>query len=354
MDIQPAEEPPGLPSDGHEPAGAREAALTRHQRQGRHGDGRGAGLARARARTGGARGWCWPPTSATAPATRAALHHSEEQLRQAQRLDAAGRLAGGVAHDFNNILTTIRGFGDILLRQLPEDDPRRADADQIRQGRRPRRRSSPASSWPSASGHAPSPRALDLHQAVGTMEGSDPPSARGGHRARARLRAGSAEVRMDPGHLDQMLVNIILNARDAMPGGGVLTIETAERQISARAKGRRVRPGATCCSRSATPAPEWMERRRTHLFEPFQLARTPPSSAPDWACRSCYGIVRQNGGVAESLQRAGPGHHREGVSARRRSAGSRAGSRRPELLRGTRPCSWWRTRTACGSWCGRS
>ena len=130
MDILPAEDAPGLPM-ATQPDRRQEAAFTRHQRK--DGTVMDVEIVSHELEMDGRRARLVLATDISdRTRTRAALHHSEEQLRQAQRLDAVGRLAGGVAYDFNNILTTIRGFGDILLRQMAEDDPRRADADQIR------------------------------------------------------------------------------------------------------------------------------------------------------------------------------------------------------------------------------
>jgi nitrogen-specific signal transduction histidine kinase len=227
--------------------------------------------------------------------TRAALHHSEEQLRQAQRLDAVGRLAGGVAYDFNNILTTIRGFGDILLRRMTEDDPRRADADQIRKA---------ADRGVLLTGQLltfgqrqmPNPQLLDLHQAIHSMEGLIRRLLGADIQLDLRLLPGTAMLSMDPGHLDQLLVNIILNARDAMPQGGVLTIETAERQIGAGARARRVRPGTYLLLAIRDTGTGMDSEARTHLFEPFYAAE-PREQRAGLGLSIVYGIVRQNGGV---------------------------------------------------------
>ena len=174
--------------------------------------------------------------------TRAALHQSEEQLRQAQRMDAAGRLAGGVAHDFNNLLTTIRGFSDMLLRDLPEEHVRRKDVEQIRKAAD---RGAQLTRQLLTFGGQPTiqPRSLELNGVVTNMEGLLRRLVGADIQLVTRLRQGLGEVKMDPGQLEQVLVNLVLNARDAMPAGGTLTIETGERQISGSTRGRSVKPG---------------------------------------------------------------------------------------------------------------
>jgi hypothetical protein len=237
--------------------------------------------------------------------TRAALYHSQEQLRHAQRLDAVGRLADGVAHDFNNILTTIRGFGDILFRQLPEGDPRRADADQIRKA---------ADRGVLLTGQlqafseqpAPNPRLIDLHQAIRSMEGLTRRLLGEDIALELVLRPGSAMLRMDPGHLDQLLVNIILNARDAMPRGGTLTIETAERRIGAGARARRVHPGPYILLAISDTGTGMHGEAGTHQFEPFQ-SPDPREQRAGLGLSIVYGIVRQNGGVVRVSSEPGRG-----------------------------------------------
>jgi two-component system cell cycle sensor histidine kinase/response regulator CckA len=237
--------------------------------------------------------------------TRAALHHSQEQLRQAQRLDAVGRLAAGIAHDFNNILTTIRGFGDILHRELAEDDPRRADAEQIRKAAD---RGVLLTGQLLAFGQRQvrHPQVLDLNQVIHSMEGLIRRLLGADIRVDLRLLPGTAMMRMDAGHLDQLLINLILNARDAMPKGGTLTIETGERQIAEGARNRRVRPGTyvllaihdTGGGQERDPHPQF--------FEPFQAA-DPQEQRAGLGLSIVYGIVRQNGGVVKVSSEPGQG-----------------------------------------------
>jgi signal transduction histidine kinase/CheY-like chemotaxis protein len=237
--------------------------------------------------------------------TRAALHHSQEQLRQAQRLDAVGRLAAGIAHDFNNILTTIRGFGDILYRELGEDDPRRADAEQVRKAAD---RGVLLTGQLLAFGQRQLPRAqvLDLNAAIHSMEplirrllGED-------IRVDLRLLNGPALLRIDPGHLDQVLVNIILNARDAMPKGGTLTIETSERQLAESARNRRIRPGTYVTLAIHDTGDDLEADTAEHVFEPFHT-HDPREQRAGLGLSMVYGIVRQNGGVMKVSSEPGQG-----------------------------------------------
>jgi two-component system cell cycle sensor histidine kinase/response regulator CckA len=303
MDIHPEEDAPGLPI-AVQPGRRQEAAFTRHQR--RDGTVMDVELVSHELEMDGRRARLVLATDISERArTRAALHHSEEQLRQAQRLDAVGRLADGVAHDFNNILTTIRGFGDILFRQMAEDDPRRADADQIRKA---------ADRGVLLTGQlltfgqrqVPTPRLLDLHQVLQSMEGLIRRLLGADIQVDLRLLPGTAMLRMDPGHLEQLLVNIILNARDAMPQGGILTVETSERHIGAGARARRVRPGPYLLLAIRDTGTGMDSEARTHLFEPFHTADSRQQRA-GLGLSIVYGIVRQNGGVVRVSSEPGQG-----------------------------------------------
>jgi PAS domain S-box-containing protein len=225
---------------------------------------------------------------------RAALHQSEEQLRQAQRMDAAGRLAGGVAHDFNNLLTTIRGFSEMLLRDLPEEHVRRKDVEQIRKaadrGALLTRQLLTFAQPPTLQ-----PRLLELNTVVANMEGLLQRLVGADIRLSTRLRPGLGQVKMDPGQLEQVLVNLVLNARDAMPAGGTLTIETGERQISGSTRGRSVKPGRYLVLAVSDTGTGMDGETLTHVFEPFFSSRA-PGSRSGLGLSIVYGIVKQSGG----------------------------------------------------------
>jgi two-component system cell cycle sensor histidine kinase/response regulator CckA len=226
--------------------------------------------------------------------TRAALHQSEEQLRQAQRMDAAGRVAGGVAHDFNNLLTTIRGFSDLLLRDLPEEHVRRKDVEQIRKAAD---RGALLTRQLLTFGRPPAlqPRALELNSVVTNMEGLLQRLVGADIRLVTRLRPGLGEVKMDPGQLEQILVNLVLNARDAMPAGGTLTIETGERQISGSTRGRSVKPGRYLVLAVSDTGSGMDGETLSHVFEPLFTSRA-PGTRSGLGLSIVYGIVKQGGG----------------------------------------------------------
>jgi hypothetical protein len=236
--------------------------------------------------------------------TRAALHQSEEQLRQVQRMDAAGRLAGGVAHDFNNLLTTIRGFSDMLLRDLPEEHVRRQDVEQIRKAAD--RGAQLTRQLLTFGGQATiQPRSLELNGVVKNMEGLLRRLVGADIQLVSRLRPGLGDVKMDPGQLEQVLVNLVLNARDAMPAGGTLTIETGERQISGSTRGRSVKPGrylVLAVSDSGSGVVEDL----SNTFEPF-LTPHAPGGRSGLGLSIVYGIVKQNGGGVRVSSEPGQG-----------------------------------------------
>jgi two-component system cell cycle sensor histidine kinase/response regulator CckA len=216
-----------------------------------------------------------------------------------------GRLAAGIAHDFNNILTTIRGCGDILHRELDEDDPRRADAAQIRKAAD---RGVLLTGQLLAFGQRqlPQPQVLDLNQVIHSMEGLIRRLLGADIRFDLRLLHGSAMVRMDPGHLDQLLISILLNAREAMPGGGTLTIETGERQLAEASRHRRVRPG-TYVMLAIHDTGGGMDAETAERFlEPFQTT-DPREQRAGLGLSIVYGIVRQNGGVVKVSSEQGQG-----------------------------------------------
>jgi two-component system, cell cycle sensor histidine kinase and response regulator CckA len=237
--------------------------------------------------------------------TRAALHQSEEQLRQAQRMDATGRLAGGVAHDFNNLLTTIRGFSDLLLRDIPTGDRRRKDVEQIRKAAE---RGAVLTRQLLSFGRqqTPEPRRIQLNTVVTSMEGLIQRLIGADITLVTELRPGLGEVNMDPGQLEQVLVNLVLNARDAMLAGGTLTIETGERQISGSSRGRSVKPGRYVVLAVSDTGSGMDSDTLSHMFEPFYTSRA-PGSRTGLGLSIVYGIVKQSGGVVRVSSEPGLG-----------------------------------------------
>ena len=305
MDLLPPEDAPGLPHGLERKGGSRaDVALTQHQRKDgtiiemelvsheMELDGRRARLVLA-------------TDISERTRARAALHQSEEQLRQVQRMDAAGRLAGGVAHDFNNLLTTIRGFSDLLLRDLPEDDRRRKDVVQIRKAA-DRGAVLTRQLLNFGRQQALDPRPVELNSVVTSMQGLIQRLIGADIRLVTELRPALGEVRIDPAQLEQVLVNLVLNARDAMLSGGTLTIETGERQISGSARGRSVKPGRYVVLAVSDTGGGMDNDTLTHVFEPFFSAQAPGSRA-GLGLSIIYGIVKQNGGVVRVSSEPGLG-----------------------------------------------
>jgi two-component system, cell cycle sensor histidine kinase and response regulator CckA len=228
---------------------------------------------------------------------RAALHQSEEQLRYAQRTEALGRIAGGVAHDFNNLLTTIRGFGEMLLLDMVPDDRRRHDVQRICQAAD--RGALLTRQLLSFGRHqAQEPRPVSLNEVVRGMEPLVRRLLGADVALDIRLAPGLGQVRIDPAQLEHVVVNLMLNARDAMPAGGRLTIETSERRISGLTRGRPLRPGRYVL---------------LAVGDSGSGADEAEDEAAAGAARSAlgrsivFGIVRQYGGVVRVSSEVGEG-----------------------------------------------
>ena len=237
--------------------------------------------------------------------TRAALYQSEEQLRQAQRMDAAGRLAGGVAHDFNNLLTTIRGFSDLLLRDIPATDRRRKDVEQIKKAAD---RGAVLTRQLLSFGRQQTlePRSIELNAVVTSMHGLIQRLIGADIRLVTELRPGLGEVMMDPAQFQQVLVNLVLNARDAMLSGGTLTIESGERQITGATRGRSVKPGWYIVLAVSDTGSGMDGDTLSHVFDPF-YSPAGPGSRSGLGLSIVYGIAKQNGGVVRVSSEPGLG-----------------------------------------------
>jgi PAS domain S-box-containing protein len=303
MDILPPDDPPGLHGPADRSPHREGVALIQHQRKDgsivdmelvSHAlelDGRRARLVLA-------------TDTSERTRTRVALHQSEEQLRHVQRMDVVGRLASGVAHDFNNLLTTIRGFSEMLLKELPGDDRHRTDVERIRKAAD---RGALLTRQLLAFGQrqALQPRVLRLDAMLSSMEGLIRRLVGADVELDLRLPPGLGAVRIDPAQLEQVIVNLVLKARDAMPSGGRLTIETSERQITGSGRGRHLRPGRYAVL-AVGDTGAGMEPDAP--IDPFDSHQDPAeSSRAGLGLSIVYGIVRRNGGVVRVSSEPGQG-----------------------------------------------
>jgi signal transduction histidine kinase len=225
------------------------------------------------------------------------LQERDEQLRQAQKMEAIGRLAGGVAHDFNNLLTAIIGYTDLVRERLREDDPTARDVAQIR---RAADRATALTRQLLAFSRKQflSPMVLDVNETVlGLLTMLQ--RAIGEHiETTTRLWPALGLVKADASQLEQVIVNVVLNARDAMPTGGHLNIETANVELTAehiQAEGLALQPGDYVMLAVTDTGVGMDAATRARAFEPFFTTK-PKGKGTGLGLATVYGIVDQSGG----------------------------------------------------------
>jgi signal transduction histidine kinase len=236
-----------------------------------------------------------------------ALRGSEEQIRQLQKMEAVGRLAGGVAHDFNNLLTVISGHSQLLLRQMPPGDPLREGLDLIET-------TAVRAGWLTrqlltfSRKQNVAPVVLDPNEVVSGMAAML-------ERLIAEdidlvFRPGSSlgRVRVDPGQLEQVIVNLVVNARDAMPAGGRITVETANVELDEEYARTHVgvRPGWYGMLAVSDAGIGMDAETQSHIFEPFFTTKE-PGKGTGLGLATVYGIVKQSDGTIWVQSQPGQG-----------------------------------------------
>ncbi len=220
----------------------------------------------------------------------------EEQLRHSQKLEAVGRLAGGIAHDFNNLLTAIIGYSELVLTSLDPKDERRADAEEI--GRAAMRAADLTKQMLAFSRRqVMRPRTVDLNKALARLQpmlrrliGEDVLLV-------VDARAAGPLVRVDPGQLEQVIVNLVVNARDAMPKGGRLFVETADVVLDgvAAAELPDARTGPHVQVTLSDSGVGMSADVRARIFEPYFTTKE-AGKGTGLGLSTAYGIVRQSDG----------------------------------------------------------
>ncbi|MHB1025793.1 MAG: PAS domain S-box protein [Desulfobacteria bacterium] len=231
----------------------------------------------------------------------------QSQLQQAQKMEAVGRLAGGVAHDFNNLLTVITGYSELLLRKIGKESPMYGDLDEIkRAGERAALMTRQLLAFSRKQIIEPKVIHLDhlvaeMHKMLTRLIGED-------ISIQVTTGKSTGSVKVDPGQFQQILMNLAVNARDAMPGGGKIVIETANVDLDAGycASHPYVTPGRYVMLSVSDTGKGMSEEVKAHIFEPFFTTKA-KGSGTGLGLATTYGVVKQAGGSIEVYSEVGIG-----------------------------------------------
>jgi two-component system cell cycle sensor histidine kinase/response regulator CckA len=231
----------------------------------------------------------------------------EEHLRQAAKMEAVGMLAGGIAHDFNNLLTIINGYSQLLLNALPQGDPNHTAVEQImKAGERAAALTRQLLAF--SRRQVTQPRILSLNELIGGLEtmlrrliGED---------IDLRFSPGKdlGHVSADPGQVEQVVMNLVVNARDAMPRGGILTIETRNVELDRNYISTHVtmKPGRYVALVVSDNGSGMDAETRARIFQPFFTTKG-QGKGTGLGLTTVFGIVRQSGGGVDVYSEPGSG-----------------------------------------------
>jgi signal transduction histidine kinase/CheY-like chemotaxis protein len=243
----------------------------------------------------------------------------EEQLRQAQKMEAIGRLAGGIAHDFNNLLMIIMGHGELLRRSLGPEDPRLRKVQHV-MGASERAARLVRQLLAFSRKQALEPQVVDVNALVAETARMLRPLLGEDVKVVTRLAPALARARVDPAQIDQVLMNLAVNARDAMPRGGTLALETANVEM-----GPGVPPGAWVALTVRDTGEGMDEETRARAFEPFFTTKA-GLGGTGLGLAMVYGIVQQSGGIVTLDSEPGRGSSFRILLPRAGEAAADAGS----------------------------
>ena len=224
------------------------------------------------------------------------LKQLEEQFRQAQKMEAVGRLAGGIAHDFNNLLTAITGYAELAIDTLEPHTPARTDIEELRKAAE-RATALTRQLLAFARKQVIDPQFVNLNGLMLEMDklirrviGED-------IELLTHLAPDLGQIKADPGQIEQVIINVAVNARDAMPNGGKLTIETVNIVLDQEFARARVSviPGDYILLIISDTGIGMDSAVQQHLFEPFFTTKA-PGKGTGLGLATCYGIVKQHGG----------------------------------------------------------